>query len=72
MGESALTGQLGEPLRGAPSCCVKASSPLVLASLLCVSAIGRWPAFGLTPNCYDLADVLVAHRLIETIQVAGR
>eukprot|EP00969_Alexandrium_andersonii_P002670 116118-Alexandrium_andersonii.AAC.1 len=29
MGESALTGQPGAPLRGAPSCNVKASSPIV-------------------------------------------
>eukprot|EP00969_Alexandrium_andersonii_P317281 14017395-Alexandrium_andersonii.AAC.1 len=29
MGESALTGQLGVPLRGAPSCNVKAASPIV-------------------------------------------
>eukprot|EP00969_Alexandrium_andersonii_P315228 13926215-Alexandrium_andersonii.AAC.1 len=29
MGESALTERLGAPLRGAPSCCVKASSPIV-------------------------------------------
>eukprot|EP00969_Alexandrium_andersonii_P009907 432426-Alexandrium_andersonii.AAC.1 len=29
MGESALTGQLGAPLRGAPSCYVRASSPIV-------------------------------------------
>eukprot|EP00969_Alexandrium_andersonii_P289680 12803665-Alexandrium_andersonii.AAC.1 len=28
MGESALPGQLWAPLRGAPSCCVKASSPI--------------------------------------------
>eukprot|EP00969_Alexandrium_andersonii_P335720 14838987-Alexandrium_andersonii.AAC.1 len=27
MGESALTGQLGAPLRGAPSCYAKVSSP---------------------------------------------
>eukprot|EP00969_Alexandrium_andersonii_P158215 6991019-Alexandrium_andersonii.AAC.1 len=29
MGESALTGQLGAPLCGTPSCCVNASLPLV-------------------------------------------
>eukprot|EP00969_Alexandrium_andersonii_P211317 9333074-Alexandrium_andersonii.AAC.1 len=29
MGESALTGQLGAPLRGAKSCCAKVSSPIV-------------------------------------------
>eukprot|EP00969_Alexandrium_andersonii_P171609 7585521-Alexandrium_andersonii.AAC.1 len=29
MGESALTKQLGTPLRGVPSCCVKASPPKV-------------------------------------------
>eukprot|EP00969_Alexandrium_andersonii_P202956 8968402-Alexandrium_andersonii.AAC.1 len=29
MGESALTGRLGAPLRGAPSCHVKASSLMV-------------------------------------------
>eukprot|EP00969_Alexandrium_andersonii_P336750 14885243-Alexandrium_andersonii.AAC.1 len=28
MGESPLTDQLRAPLRGAPSCCVKASSPI--------------------------------------------
>eukprot|EP00969_Alexandrium_andersonii_P232127 10250152-Alexandrium_andersonii.AAC.1 len=28
VGESAPTGQLGAPLRGVPSCCVKASSPI--------------------------------------------
>eukprot|EP00969_Alexandrium_andersonii_P358278 15450650-Alexandrium_andersonii.AAC.1 len=29
MGESALTERLGAPLRSAPSCCVKSSSPIV-------------------------------------------
>eukprot|EP00969_Alexandrium_andersonii_P250257 11059809-Alexandrium_andersonii.AAC.1 len=29
MSESALTGQLGAPNRGAPSCCATASSPIV-------------------------------------------
>eukprot|EP00969_Alexandrium_andersonii_P372617 15482130-Alexandrium_andersonii.AAC.1 len=30
MGESAFTGQTAAPLRGDPTCCVKACSPIIL------------------------------------------
>eukprot|EP00969_Alexandrium_andersonii_P078322 3453652-Alexandrium_andersonii.AAC.1 len=37
MGESAPTERLGAPLRGAPSCCIKASSPIVRCLIACGS-----------------------------------